>query len=201
MDGAGQLDIAVVGSGISGLSAAWQLSRRHRVTLYEASEWIGGHSHTIESLGVPVDTGFIVYNEATYPNLTALYAHLGVETRATSMSFAVSLDGGRLEYAGGTRGGLFAQRRNLVSPRFWAMLSDLRRFYAAAPRDLPTMGSLGIGDYLDGLGCGSAFRDDHLYPMAAAIWSTPVCSIPDYPAAAFIRFCENHGLQIGRAHV
>ena len=194
MDGTGQLEIAVVGSGISGLSAAWLLAKRHRVTLYEASEWIGGHSHTVEVLGVPVDTGFIVYNEATYPNLSALFAHLGVETRATSMSFAVSLDEGRLEYAGGTRGGLFAQRRNLVSPCFWAMLSDLRRFYAAAPRDLPTMGSLGLGDYLDGLGCGSAFRDDHLYPMAAAIWSTPVCAIPDYPAAAFVRFCENHGL-------
>lgn len=199
MDGTGQLDIApldigVVGSGISGLSAAWLLSQRHRVTLYEAGDRIGGHSHTVEALGVAVDTGFIVYNEATYPNLTALFAHLGVETRASSMSFAVSLDGGRLEYAGGTRGGLFAQRRNLVSPRFWAMLSDLRRFYAAAPRDLPTMGSLGLGDYLDGLGCGSAFRDDHLYPMAAAIWSTPVCAIPDYPAAAFVRFCENHGL-------
>jgi len=190
----GVLDIAVVGSGISGLSAAWLLARRHRVTLYEQSRWIGGHSHTLEALGVPVDTGFIVYNEATYPNLTALLAHLGVATRATSMSFAVSLDGGRLEYAGGTRGGLFAQRRNLASPRFWKMLRDLRRFYRAAPRDLPTMGSLGLGDYLDGLGCGSAFRDDHLYPMAAAIWSTPVGAIPDYPAAAFIRFCENHGL-------
>jgi len=190
----GVLDIAVVGSGISGLSAAWLLARRHRVTLYEQSRWVGGHSHTVEALGVPVDTGFIVYNEATYPNLTALFAHLGVATRATSMSFAVSLDGGRLEYAGGTRGGLFAQRRNLASPRFWKMLHDLRRFYRAAPRDLPTLGSLGLGDYLDGLGCGAAFRDDHLYPMAAAIWSTPVGAIPDYPAAAFIRFCENHGL-------
>jgi predicted NAD/FAD-binding protein len=194
MDGTGQLDIAVVGSGISGLAAAWLLGKRHKVALYEANAWLGGHSHTVEALGVPVDTGFIVYNEATYPNLTALFAHLGVETRATSMSFAVSLDEGRLEYAGGTRGGLFAQRRNLARPRFWAMLRDLRRFYHAAPRDLATMGSLGLGDYLDGLGCGSAFRDDHLYPMAAAIWSTPVCAIPDYPAAAFVRFCENHGL-------
>jgi len=199
MDGAGQLDIApldiaVVGSGISGLSAAWLLAKRQRVTLYEAGAWFGGHSHTVEARGVPVDTGFIVYNEATYPNLAALFAHLGVATKPTSMSFAVSLDEGRLEYAGGTRGGLFAQRRNLASPRFWRMLHDLRRFYRAAPRDLPTMGSLGLGDYLDGLGCGSAFRDDHLYPMAAAIWSTPVCAIPDYPAAAFVRFCENHGL-------
>lgn len=188
------LDIGVVGSGISGLAAAWLLGKRHRVTLYEAEPRVGGHSHTVEALGLAVDTGFIVYNEATYPNLTALFAQLGVATQATAMSFAVSLDGGRLEYAGGTRGGLFAQRRNLARPRFWRMLHDLRRFYRAAPRDLATMGSLGLGDYLDGLGCGSAFRDDHLYPMAAAIWSTPVGSIPEYPAAAFVRFCENHGL-------
>lgn len=189
----GALDIAVVGSGISGLSAAWLLSQRHRVTLFEAADRLGGHSNTVEADGVPVDTGFIVYNERTYPNLTALFAHLGVPTRETVMSFAVTLDQGRLEYSGDLRG-LFAQRRNLVSPRFWSMLRDLVRFYKAAPRDLPEMGELGLGAYLDGLGCGPAFRDDHLYPMAAAIWSTPVRDIPHHPAAAFVRFFENHGL-------
>ncbi|WP_218018740.1 NAD(P)/FAD-dependent oxidoreductase [Novosphingobium rosa] len=188
------LDIAVVGSGISGLSAAWLLSQRHRVTLFESDSRIGGHSHTVMAQGMPVDTGFIVYNEATYPNLTALFAHLGVPTRATNMSFAVSLDDGRLEYGGSDLGGLFAQKRNLASPRFWAMLRDLERFYRRAPRDLPGLGTMALGDYLDGLGCGTAFRDDHLYPMAAAIWSIPVRDIPDYPAAAFIRFCDNHGL-------
>ncbi|MGV3512530.1 MAG: NAD(P)/FAD-dependent oxidoreductase [Novosphingobium sp.] len=194
-DGApeGVLDIAVVGSGISGLSAAWLLSKRHRVTLFEAAERLGGHSNTVEAAGVPVDTGFIVYNEHTYPNLTALLAHLGVPTRETVMSFGVSLDNGKLEYSGDLRG-LFAQKRNLVSPRFWSMLRDLVRFYKAAPRDLPEMGDLGLGAYLDGLGCGPAFRDDHLYPMAAAIWSTPVHDIPHHPAAAFVRFFENHGL-------
>ncbi|WP_144905303.1 NAD(P)/FAD-dependent oxidoreductase [Novosphingobium taihuense] len=189
----GVLDIAVVGSGISGLSAAWLLSKRHRVTLFEADERLGGHSNTVEVDGVPVDTGFIVYNERTYPNLTALFAHLDVPTRETVMSFGVTLDQGRLEYSGDIRG-LFAQRRNLVSPRFWSMLRDLARFYKAAPRDLPDLGDLGLGAYLDGLGCGPAFRDDHLYPMAAAIWSTPVRDIPHHPAAAFIRFFDNHGL-------
>lgn len=199
MQADGTLDIAVVGSGISGLSAAWLLSQRHRVTLFEADDRVGGHSHTVMAGGTPVDTGFIVYNEQTYPNLTALFHHLGVPTKPTEMSFAVSLDRGRLEYSGTDLGGLFAQRRNLASPRFWSMLRDLERFYRRAPQDMPTMGSLGLGAYLDDLGCGAAFRDDHLYPMAAAIWSTPVGDIPDYPAAAFVRFCENHGLlKLGR---
>ena len=163
------------------------------MTLYEADTRIGGHSHTVDA-GVPVDTGFIVYNETTYPNLTALFSHLGVETKATEMTFAVSLDGGRLEYSGTGLGGLFAQRRNLVSPRFWSMMRDLVRFYRQAPKDLPTLGDEGLGAYLDRGGYGAAFRDDHLYPMAAAIWSTPAQDIPDYPAAAFIGFCDNHGL-------
>ena len=191
--GIGQ-DIAIIGSGISGLSAAWLLSLKHRVTLFEADDRIGGHSHTVEAMGSPVDMGFIVYNEQTYPNLTALFRHLDVPTKATKMGFAVSLQNGALEYSGSGLGGLFAQRRNVLSPRFWSMLRDLERFYRLAPRDLPTMGRMGLGEYLDGLGCGSPFRDDHLYPMAAAIWSTPVDDIPAYPAAAFVRFCENHGL-------
>ena len=188
-----RLDIAVVGSGISGMAAAWLLSEKHRVTLFEADERIGGHSNTVTARGMPVDTGFIVYNEPAYPNLSALFAHLGVTTRPTEMSFAVSLGRGRLEYSGNL-GGLFAQKRNLVSPRFWAMLRDLVRFYRNAPRDLANMGEQGLGAYLDGLGCGAAFRDDHLYPMAAAIWSTPVEDIAHHPAAAFVRFCQNHGL-------
>lgn len=190
---AGQ-DIAVIGGGISGLSAAWLLSSRHRVTVFEADERIGGHSHTVQAQGMPVDMGFIVYNEPTYPNLTALFRHLDVPTRPTKMGFAVSLDNGRLEYSGSGLAGLFAQPRNLFSPRFWSMLRDLERFYRRAPRDLPMVGEMGLGEYLDRLGCGAPLRDDHLYPMAAAIWSTPVGDIPGYPAAAFLRFCENHGL-------
>jgi predicted NAD/FAD-binding protein len=199
MPAGAKLDIAIVGSGISGLSAAWLLAQRHNVTLFEADDRIGGHSHTVMAGQIPVDTGFIVYNEQTYPNLTALFDHLDVPTRPTEMTFAVSLDHGRLEYSATDLGGLFAQRRNLTSPRFWSMLRDLERFYRRAPRDLPEIGDLGLGAYLDGLGCGRAFRDDHLYPMAAAIWSTPVNDIAAYPAAAFIRFCENHGLlKLGR---
>ena len=188
-----RLKIAVVGSGISGLSAAWLLSKRHDITLFETDRRAGGHSHTVDVAGTPVDTGFIVYNEQTYPNLTALFAHLGVATKPSRMSFSVSLDDGRLEYAGNLVG-LFAQARNMASPRFWSMLRDVARFYHRAPRDLHSVGSATLSDYLDGIGCGAAFRDDHLYPMAAAIWSTPTHKIPEYPAAAFIRFCENHGL-------
>lgn len=186
--------IAVVGAGISGLSAAWLLSKRHEVTLFEGESRLGGHSNTVLAAGVPVDTGFIVYNEATYPNLTALFATLNVPTRATDMSFAVSLDGGRLEYAGTDLRGLFVQPRNLVSPRFGSMLMDLLRFYRNAPRDLPTMGWQSLDAYLDANGYGAAFRHDHLYPMAAAIWSTPSADVGQYPAAAFVRFCANHGL-------
>ena len=163
------------------------------MVLFEADPRLGGHSHTVEAAGTPVDTGFIVYNERTYPHLTELFTHLGVVTKPSDMSFSVSLDGGRLEYAG-SLAGLFAQARNVASPRFWSMLKDLERFYRRAPRDLQNVGTASLGDYLDGIGCGAAFRDDHLYPMAAAIWSTPTHRIPDYPAAAFIRFCENHGL-------
>ena len=143
---------------------------------------------------VSVDTGFIVYNESAYPNLTALFAHLGVATQPSEMSFAVSLDGGALEYSGSGVGGLFAQRANLASPRFWSMLRDLVRFYRQAPADAANFGLQPLDNYLDARGYGRAFRDDHLYPMAAAIWSTPAARIGDYPTEAFVRFCENHHL-------
>jgi uncharacterized protein len=190
--------IAVIGTGISGLSAAWLLSKGHDVTVYEAEDRIGGHSNTVEieveGRRIAVDTGFIVYNELCYANLTALFAHLGVETAATVMSFAVSIDRGRLEYAGSDLAGLVAQPTNLVKPRFWSMIRDLLRFYREAPRDLATMGDVSLAAYLEARRYGRAFREDHLYPMAAAIWSTPSAQVGDYPAAAFVRFCENHGL-------
>ena len=196
--GAPVLDVAVVGSGISGLSAAWLLSQRHRVTLFEADSRPGGHSNTVEVPSangpVAVDTGFIVYNELAYPNLTALFAHLGVETVATEMSFAVSLDVGALEYSGTNLRGLFAQPRNLLRPRFWSMLRDLVRFYREAPREAAQFGMMPLDAYLDLRGYGRPFRDDHLYPMAAAIWSTPAARVGDYPFEAFVRFCENHQL-------
>ena len=193
------LEIAVIGSGIAGLSAAWLLSKRHRVTLYEADHRIGGHSHTRNVAGTPVDTGFIVYNEQTYPNLTALLRHLNVPTRATEMSFGVSLDHGRVEYSGSGLRGLLAQKRNLLRPRFWGMCRDLLRFYREASGDQTVSDDESLNDYLDRCGYGAAFREDHLYPMAAAIWSTPSIGIRDYPAAAFIKFCQNHALlQFGK---
>ena len=191
------LDIAVIGAGIAGLSAAWLLSKAHRVTLYEKEDRPGGHANTVEADGAgPVDTGFIVYNEPCYPNLVALFDRLGVRTRATDMSFAASLDGGRVEYAGSSLGTLFAQKSNLLRPRFWRMLADLLRFYREAPGLLadPLAETRTLGDVLDRGGYSDAFVRDHLLPMAAAIWSSPAEAMRDHPAAAFIRFCDNHGL-------
>ena len=191
--------IAIIGTGVSGLSAAWLLSQRHNVTVYERARRIGGHSNTVEVAGehgaIPVDTGFIVYNARTYPNLTALFAHLGVPTQPSDMTFSVSLRGGALEYSGGSFAGLWAQKRNLLRPRFWGMLNDLLRFYKSAQRDLPALDdATTLGDYLQAGGYGSAFRDDHLLPMAAAVWSAPARAVLDYPVASFVRFQKNHGL-------
>jgi predicted NAD/FAD-binding protein len=194
------LNIAVVGTGIAGLSAAWQLSRHHRVTLFEAASWTGGHANTrsvtLDGRDTPVDTGFIVYNEQNYPNLVALFRHLDVSTQTSDMSFAVSLDGGRLEYSSDAPTGLFGQRRNLVRPRFWSMLADLRRFYAAAPEDLSAgaLTGLSLGQYLSRGDYGRAFIEDHLLPMGAAIWSSSAEDMRAYPAEAFVRFFKSHGL-------
>ena len=194
------LEIAVIGAGISGMSAAWLLSRRHNVTVYELEDRLGGHSHTVDAPGpagpTPVDMGFIVYNEVNYPNLVALFEHLKVPTRLSEMTFGVSLDDGALEYGANNLATLFAQPRNLVSGRFWGMLHDIMRFYRHAPTHACALdGRLtSLGEYLRAQGYGEAFQQDHLLPQAAAIWSAPVTAIRDFPAEAFIRFCENHGL-------
>ncbi|HEX9073509.1 MAG TPA: NAD(P)/FAD-dependent oxidoreductase, partial [Pseudolabrys sp.] len=195
-----RLKVAIVGTGISGLSAAWLLSQRHDVTVYERADHIGGHSNTIlASVGgrsIPVDTGFIVFNRRTYPNLTALFELLKVPTQLSNMSFGVSMDNGALEYSGSGISGVFGQPRNLIRPRFWSMLADLVRFYRHAPIDTDLIDgeNFSLGDYLKMGKYGEAFRDDHLLPMASAIWSASPAEMLSYPAAAFIRFHDNHGL-------
>lgn len=200
MSGGDRLRVAVVGSGVAGLSAAWLLAKRHDVTLFEADPRLGGHANTAEAPGlngpVPVDTGFIVFNEANYPNFTALLAHLGVPSVNADMSLSVSLDDGDFEYSSYGALGVFAQKRNLFSARFWGMLRDITRFYRRAPKDLASLDTpmTSLEDYLEANGYCQAFRDDHLLPQAAAIWSTPLKEIGQYPAASLIRFFLNHGM-------
>ncbi len=192
--------VAVIGSGIAGLGAAWLLSRAHRVTLIEAEGRPGGHSNTVMvpagDKEIPVDTGFIVYNERNYPNLTALFEHLNVPTQRSDMSFSASLDGGRLEYSSEGINGWLGQRSNIVSMRFWRMVTDIGRFYAEAPKliDAPSASRLTLGDYLDANNYSAAFIDDHLLPMGAAIWSTTARQMRAYPLVAFVRFFRHHGL-------
>jgi uncharacterized protein len=192
--------IAVVGSGIAGLSAAWLLGRTHSVTLYEADDRLGGHANTVvadtPAGPVAVDTGFIVYNDRNYPNLTALLNHLGVASQASDMSFAASLDGGRLEYGSRTVNGFVGQRSNLMRPRFWMMLRDILRFYREAPALLgrTDLDEVTLGEYLDGNGYAEAFIEDHLLPMGAAIWSTTAREMRAYPLLAFVGFFAGHGL-------
>jgi hypothetical protein len=194
------MKIAVIGQGIAGMSAAWLLSQRHDVTVYEAAPRFGGHSHTVDAPSaagpIPVDMGFIVYNEANYPNLAALFRHLGVATAFTDMSFGVSLDDGDLEYASTDLSTLFAQPRNLLRPRFWSMLRDVVRFSRQAPAAACALDArmTSLGDYLGEAGYGRPFQDDHILPQAAAIWSASIEAVRELPAASFIRFFENHGL-------
>ena len=198
--------IAVVGSGIAGLASAWLLSRRHEVTLFEANDYLGGHTHThdIEVAGerLAVDTGFIVYNESHYPLLTRLFAELGVRSQPTTMSFSVRNGATGLEYSATSLDTLFCQRRNLVSLRFWGMLRDLLRFYREAPALLSRVAAgPTLGEYLAAGHYGSAFRDEHLVPMAAALWSAPAERVLEFPAQYLVRFMANHQmLQVrGRA--
>jgi len=192
--------IAIVGTGIAGLGAAWALHGAHEIQVYEAGDYIGGHSNTVEidydGTRLPVDTGFIVYNTATYPNLIALFEHLGVPTEVSDMSFAVQRDGGRLEWAGTDLGTIFAQKRNLLSPRFLRMLAQIVRFGRQAPRDLAEARLAGrsLGAYLESGGYGTGFRDDYLLPMGACIWSSSNTRMLEFPAETFVRFCVNHHL-------
>ncbi len=194
------MKIAVIGSGISGLSAAWLLALKHHVTVFEANDYVGGHSNAVDvnldGLTFPVDTGFLVFNEKTYPNLIQLFALLGVETANTDMGFSVRLPYEQIEWAGSTLGSLFAQKRNLLKPKFWHMIIDIIRFnkeasslLAVARIEKPTLGQLlRAGKY------SKAFCEWYLLPMGAAIWSMAPAEMEDFPAESFLQFCLNHGL-------
>jgi predicted NAD/FAD-binding protein len=195
-----QTTIAVVGSGISGLATAWLLRDRYKVTLFEGGERPGGHTNTIDvdvdGQRFPVDTGFLVFNERTYPNLIAMFDLLGVPSTTSEMSFSVCIEQPRLEWAGTSVASLFAQKRNLLRPRFWRMLADIARFNREAPRfnDPDPAQPMDLGTFLERGRYGDAFRDWYLLPMAAAIWSCPVETMRAFPVASFIRFFVNHGL-------
>jgi uncharacterized protein len=191
--------IAVVGGGVAGLGAAWALRETHDVTLFEKQARIGGHANTVtidyDGTAIDVDTGFIVYNEPNYPNLVALFRHLGVETVASDMSFGVS-DPEGYEWSSNGVKGVFAWKRNLARPQFLAMLTDIVRFSATARADLAAerLLSTTLGDYVRELKLGASFLEHYLLPMGAAIWSTPEQDMLDYPAASFLRFFDNHRL-------
>lgn len=192
------MKIAIVGSGVAGLSAAWALEGLHDIVLYEADDRLGGHANTVtidyEGASIDVDTGFIVYNEENYPNLRGLMGALDVETRLTDMSFACAGDG--VEWSSNFPRGVFAQKRNLLRPDFLGMLNDIRRFYAVARSDLlrGDMEDLTLTAWLRLRRFGGGFRDRFLLPMGAAIWSTTEGGIGDFPAESFLRFLQNHGL-------
>ena len=193
------MKIAVIGAGVAGLGSAWLLSHKHDVVIYEREDRFGGHSCTVDvgtSRGAqPVDVGFIVFNERNYPNLVALFEHLGVPTEESEMSFAVSLDGGRYEY-GSAYGGYLAQRRNMLRPSFLRMTRHILRFNRLAPRLLARSENLDftIGAFVADARLSDVFRDRYLIPMASCIWSTPSGRMLDYPAQTFARFFNNHGL-------
>lgn len=189
--------VAVIGAGIAGMGAAYRLSETHNVTLFEAEPRLGGHARTImagKNGDQPVDTGFIVFNYANYPNLTALFDALDVPVTESTMSFGASVRGGRLEYGLDGAPAFFAQRRNALNPRFLGMLRDIFRFNARAVDLAKANPDLTIGAFLDRLRTGVWFRDYYLLPLTGAIWSTPTEKILDFPAHAMIRFMENHAL-------
>jgi predicted NAD/FAD-binding protein len=192
--------VAIIGSGISGMVCAYFLNKNYDIKFYEKNDYIGGHSNTVdvnyEGKKIAVDTGFIVFNHQTYPNLKAFFELLDVAYEKSQMSFAVKIDNAKIEYAGTNLNAVFAQRKNLLNPRFIKMLMDIMRFNKMAQNLLNQECDLDYSmiKFLHDLKVGKYFRDYYLLPMASAIWSTPLDKINDYPATSFVRFFKNHGL-------
>lgn len=195
------MNIAIIGSGISGLTSAYLLNRNHEITLFEAGDRVGGHTHTedvtVDGRRYAVDTGFIVFNDWTYPNFIRLLGQIGVGFKPTQMSFSVTDPDSGLEYNGHTLNSLFAQRRNLLSPGFWGMLRDILRFNKEAQLDLSEgriAADTTLDDYLRDGGYGESFILHYIVPMGAAIWSMPMAEMLNFPLQFFVRFFKNHGL-------
>ena len=189
--------IAIIGGGIAGLAAAHGLDRQHELVLFEAARWLGGHTHTVDvalddGRAYAVDTGFIVFNDATYPHFIRLLEQLGLNGQATDMSFSVANAG--LEYASHSVNGLFAQRQRVLSPRHLGMLGEILRFNRQVRELIGTADERTLGEYLSTEGYSNTFRDNYLLPLCAAIWSASLHDACDFPAAHFARFFNNHGL-------
>ena len=195
------MKIAIIGSGISGLTAAYLLSRKHDVVVYEASGRIGGHTATMDiqhqGQNYAIDTGFIVFNDWTYPNFKKLLAQLNVEDQETKMGFSVSCEESGLEYSGTSISSLFAQRRNIFNLGHWRMIKDIIRFNKQAPKDIAANrypSSMTLGEYLRKKNYSSVFIDKYLIPMGAAIWSASTSVMHNFPLQFFVKFFVNHGL-------
>ena len=189
------MNVAVIGSGISGLTAAWMLQTQHEVSLFEADERPGGHTHTVKVAAgaqeeLPVDTGFIVFNRRTYPIFCRLLDKLKVDAQDSDMGFSVQMQGNKVAYHGCGFWGLFAQPRNLLRPAHWRMLRDLLRFYREAPDLLESKYSPTLGEYLQENNYSKVFLEEHLVPMAAAVWSTDPADILNFPARTLVRFFQ-----------
>jgi predicted NAD/FAD-binding protein len=194
--------VAIIGGGVAGIGAAYLLQRKYRVTLIEKNDYLGGHTHTVPlpsgaDAGTPLDTGFIVMNEKNYPELSWFFSELGVKTQASDMSLSVQVPSRRVLYSSDFPHGLFAQFRNLWTPAFYQMLGEILRFYSKASQDLDAgsdLSGMTLRDYLAYGKFSKVFIEDHLTPMAGAIWSMPLGKVLDFPAMTFLQFYQNHGL-------